>query len=71
VVYSAAVHAQPRHHRPPLVGPGSTEGVERGSSFRKIAVGQHRYYERQVAQGADDYYSGRGEMPGHAAKGWR
>jgi len=30
-------------------------------------VGQHRYYEQQVAQGADDYYSGRGEMPGE----WR
>ena len=33
-------------------------------SIGKIAVGQHRYYEQQVAQGADDYYSGRGEMPG-------
>src|ERR1700730_6677715 len=30
----------------------------------KIAPGQHRYYEQQVAQGADDYYSGRGEAPG-------
>jgi conjugative relaxase-like TrwC/TraI family protein len=33
-------------------------------SIGKIAVGQHAYYEQQVAQGADDYYSGRGEMPG-------
>jgi conjugative relaxase-like TrwC/TraI family protein len=36
-------------------------------SIGKIAVGQHRYYEQQVAQGADDYYSGRGEMAGN----WR
>ncbi|TMK98059.1 MAG: hypothetical protein E6G34_10340 [Actinobacteria bacterium] len=33
-------------------------------SIGKIALGQHRYYEQQVAQGADDYYSGRGEAPG-------
>jgi conjugative relaxase-like TrwC/TraI family protein len=33
-------------------------------SIGKIAVGQHRYYEQQVAQGADDYYTGRGEMQG-------
>jgi hypothetical protein len=33
-------------------------------SIGKIALGQHRYYERQVAQGRDDYYSGRGEAPG-------
>ena len=33
-------------------------------SIGKIAVGQHRYYEQQVAQGADDYYSGRREVPG-------
>jgi conjugative relaxase-like TrwC/TraI family protein len=33
-------------------------------SIGKIAAGQHRYYEQQVAQGADDYYSGRGEAPG-------
>ena len=33
-------------------------------SIGKIAVGQHRYYEQQVAQGADDYYTGRGEVPG-------
>jgi conjugative relaxase-like TrwC/TraI family protein len=36
-------------------------------SIGKIAVGQHRYYEQQVAQGADDYYTGRGEVPGQ----WR
>jgi conjugative relaxase-like TrwC/TraI family protein len=36
-------------------------------SIGKIAVGQHRYYEQQVAQGADDYYTGRGEVPGE----WR
>jgi conjugative relaxase-like TrwC/TraI family protein len=33
-------------------------------SIGKIAAGQHRYYEQQVAHGADDYYSGRGEAPG-------
>jgi conjugative relaxase-like TrwC/TraI family protein len=33
-------------------------------SIGKIAVGQHRYYEQQVAHGADDYYTGRGEMAG-------
>jgi conjugative relaxase-like TrwC/TraI family protein len=33
-------------------------------SIGKIAQGQHRYYEQQVAQGQDDYYSGRGEAPG-------
>jgi conjugative relaxase-like TrwC/TraI family protein len=33
-------------------------------SIGKIALGQHRYYEQQVAQGDDDYYSGRGEAPG-------
>lgn len=33
-------------------------------SIGKIALGQHRYYERQVAGGQDDYYSGRGESPG-------
>ena len=27
-------------------------------------LGQHRYYERQVARGWDDYYAGRGEAPG-------
>jgi conjugative relaxase-like TrwC/TraI family protein len=33
-------------------------------SIGKIALGQHRYYEQQVAAGEDDYYSGRGEAPG-------
>jgi conjugative relaxase-like TrwC/TraI family protein len=33
-------------------------------SIGKIALGQHRYYEQQVAQGHDDYYAGRGEAPG-------
>ncbi len=33
-------------------------------SIGKIALGQQRYYEVQVAHGADDYYSGRGEAPG-------
>jgi conjugative relaxase-like TrwC/TraI family protein len=36
-------------------------------SIGKVAVGQHRYYEQQVAQGDDDYYTGRGEVPGE----WR
>src|ERR1700758_2326051 len=33
-------------------------------SIGKLVVGQQRYYEQQVAQGRDDYYSGRGEAPG-------
>jgi conjugative relaxase-like TrwC/TraI family protein len=33
-------------------------------SIGKIALGQHRYYSQQVAQGRDDYYSGRGEARG-------
>ena len=33
-------------------------------SIGKLTVEQSRYYERQVAQGSDDYYSGRGESPG-------
>ncbi len=33
-------------------------------SIGKIVLGQHRYYEQQVAHGRDDYYSGRGEAPG-------
>ena len=33
-------------------------------SIGKLAAGQARYYERQVAHGRDDYYSGRGEAPG-------
>ena len=33
-------------------------------SIGKLTVEQSRYYERQVAQGGDDYYSGRGESPG-------
>ena len=33
-------------------------------SIGKVVVGQHRYYEQQVAGGADDYYAGRGEVPG-------
>ena len=33
-------------------------------SIGKLTVEQSRYYERQVAQGRDDYYSGRGASPG-------
>ncbi|HEX5925351.1 MAG TPA: relaxase domain-containing protein [Baekduia sp.] len=33
-------------------------------SIGKLTVEQSRYYERQVAQGRDDYYPGRGESPG-------
>jgi conjugative relaxase-like TrwC/TraI family protein len=33
-------------------------------SIGKLTVEQSRYYERQVARGRDDYYSGRGESPG-------
>jgi conjugative relaxase-like TrwC/TraI family protein len=36
-------------------------------SVGKLVVGQQRYYEQQVAQGRDDYYSGRGEAPGEWA----
>jgi conjugative relaxase-like TrwC/TraI family protein len=36
-------------------------------SIGKIARGQHEYYERQVARGEDDYYSGRGEASGEWA----
>jgi hypothetical protein len=43
--------AQPRSHAAVL-------------SVGKLTVEQSRYYERQLAQGRDDYYSGRGESPG-------
>jgi conjugative relaxase-like TrwC/TraI family protein len=33
-------------------------------SIGKLTVEQSRYYEAQVAQGRDDYFSGRGESPG-------
>jgi conjugative relaxase-like TrwC/TraI family protein len=33
-------------------------------SIGKLVLGQQRYYEQQVAHGADDYYSGRGEAAG-------
>ena len=33
-------------------------------SIGKLTVEQSRYYERQVAHGRDDYYSGRGESAG-------
>ena len=33
-------------------------------SIGKLTVEQSRYYERQVARGRDDYYSGRGESAG-------
>jgi conjugative relaxase-like TrwC/TraI family protein len=36
-------------------------------SIGKLALGQQRYYEQQVSQGHDDYYSGRGEAPGEWA----
>src|ERR1700729_885309 len=36
-------------------------------SIGKLVLGQQRYYEQQVAQGGDDYYSGRGEAPGEWA----
>src|SRR5580700_11402446 len=38
-------------------------------SIGKLALGQQRYYEQQVSQGGDDYYSGRGEAPGEWAGG--
>jgi conjugative relaxase-like TrwC/TraI family protein len=33
-------------------------------SIGKLVAGQERYYEQQVAHGADDYYAGRGEVEG-------
>jgi conjugative relaxase-like TrwC/TraI family protein len=33
-------------------------------SVGKLVLGQQRYYEQQVANGADDYYTGRGEAAG-------
>jgi conjugative relaxase-like TrwC/TraI family protein len=33
-------------------------------SIGKLVAGQERYYEQQVAMGADDYYTGRGEVQG-------
>jgi conjugative relaxase-like TrwC/TraI family protein len=33
-------------------------------SIGKVAEGQHAYYEKLVAHGRDDYYSGKGEAPG-------
>ena len=36
-------------------------------SIGTLAAGQQQYYERQVAQGHDDYYSGRGEAAGRVA----
>jgi len=33
-------------------------------SIGKLVAGQERYYEQQVARGADDYYAGRGEVQG-------
>jgi conjugative relaxase-like TrwC/TraI family protein len=33
-------------------------------SIGKLTAGQQAYYQAQVAQGRDDYYSGRGEAPG-------
>src|ERR1700757_3781475 len=41
---------------------GFTVGVM--LSIGKLAAGQERYYEQQVAQGLDDYFTGRGESPG-------
>ena len=33
-------------------------------SIGKLVAGQERYYQRQIANGLDDYYAGRGEAPG-------
>jgi conjugative relaxase-like TrwC/TraI family protein len=33
-------------------------------SIGKLALGQQAYYAKQVAQGRDDYYTGRGEAAG-------
>ncbi len=34
-------------------------------SIGKLGVGQERYYEAKVAEGAEDYYSGEGEAEGY------
>ena len=36
-------------------------------SIGKLALGQQRYYDQQVARGRDDYFTGRGEAPGEWA----
>jgi len=36
-------------------------------SIGKVTAGNENYYEQQVAQGREDYYSGRGEAPGQWA----
>ncbi len=36
-------------------------------SIGKLGLGQQGYYEKQVGQGRDDYYTGRGEAPGEWA----
>ena len=33
-------------------------------SVAKLSPGQEAYYDQQVAQGADDYYEGKGEAKG-------
>ena len=50
--------------RPPSSGRRSLGAQAGVLSIGKLTVEQSRYYERQVAQGRDDYYSGRGESPG-------
>ena len=47
--------------RPPSSGRRSLGAQAGVLSIGKLTVEQSRYYERQVAQGRDDYYSGRGE----------
>ena len=49
---------------PAVSGRRSLGGAAAVLSIGKLTVEQSRYYERQVAQGRDDYYSGRGESPG-------
>ena len=34
-------------------------------SIGKLGAGQERYYTERVAEGAEDYYSGRGEAEGY------
>ena len=52
--------------RPSVAVVGRTRAVQGGPmlSIGKLAVGQERYYEKQVAEGLDDYFTGRGESPG-------
>lgn len=56
--------ASPRSH---TVAPRCGCYPRRVLKVTKLGLGQQAYFEKQVAQGMDDYYSGKGEAPGE----WR